>query len=133
MATPLQETVEFAQFVEKELSAKCAERDPDFASISALIAQYRTASEAIIFNNYSYAVANGIEVRFWAAHSKVNNRYRAQLSKVGRTERNTEDSSDGPDCDRFGREERPQLSTLESSPTPTSTLSKAAKDATAAS
>ncbi|KAK5153009.1 hypothetical protein LTR04_006316, partial [Oleoguttula sp. CCFEE 6159] len=82
MATPLQETVEFAQFVEKELSAKCAERDPDFASISALIAQYRTASEAIIFNNYSYAVANGIEVRFWAAHSKVNNRYRAQLSKI---------------------------------------------------
>ncbi|TKA60814.1 hypothetical protein B0A49_09521, partial [Cryomyces minteri] len=113
MATPLQGTVEFAQFIEKELSAKCAERDPDFASISALIAQYRTASEAIIFNNYSYAVANGIESRFWAAHSKVNNRYRVQLSKVGCIERNTEDSSDGPDFDRFGREEQPQPFTLE--------------------
>lgn len=70
-----------ADQTEKELLAVLALKEPTYAEIDVLIAKYRTACEAYLFEDFVTAVRKNTELRLWNVHGKLNNRYRSGLAK----------------------------------------------------
>lgn len=88
MAALVEQAVRLARSVEQELLTKLADRNAPSAEIAGLIQEYRVACEKIIFSDFQYATNRGIETQLWAAHTKISNNYRKQLSHLRRNGKN---------------------------------------------
>ncbi|KKY20087.1 putative smg protein [Phaeomoniella chlamydospora] len=76
MATTSEEWLKKFKAAEKDLYKSLAQKDPTFAEIDTLLTRIRNA-----FENLPISIPYDAETRLWDAHSKINGRYRKQLSK----------------------------------------------------
>ncbi|KAF2194852.1 hypothetical protein K469DRAFT_136357 [Zopfia rhizophila CBS 207.26] len=83
MAANIEQLVGRAHAIEKEI-AKLEDSNASGADLAALLQEYRVACENVIFNDFEFASAKGIETQLWAAHLKINGIFRKELRHVRR-------------------------------------------------
>ncbi|KAI9843450.1 MAG: hypothetical protein M1837_006296 [Sclerophora amabilis] len=82
MALSIGEQLQSLERFEKEqLYTKLAEKDVEYPQIDHLMSQYRAACQHIIFQDFESASSKNVEGRLWDGHSKVNARFRKELSR----------------------------------------------------
>ncbi|KAL6707530.1 hypothetical protein ACN47E_004100 [Coniothyrium glycines] len=73
-----------AKVIEQELS-KRVEHGSSSADLAAVLHEFRTACETLIFANFEYASAHEVETKLWGAHLKVNAVFRQEHKLLKRT------------------------------------------------
>lgn len=79
MANTNEERWRLAHRAERDLSTYLGREDSTFPNIAHFLAQYRTACENVILQDFEFAIGKSAENRLWDAHGKINNRFRREL------------------------------------------------------
>lgn len=82
MANTNEERWRLAHRAERDLSTYLGREDSTFPNIAHFLAQYRTACENVILQDFEFAIGKSAENRLWDAHGKINNRFRKELKHV---------------------------------------------------
>ncbi|KAF2008971.1 hypothetical protein BU24DRAFT_88956 [Aaosphaeria arxii CBS 175.79] len=83
MATDMNQLAARAQAIERTISS-LADRKASGTQFATALQQYRDLCELILYADFEYASANGIETQLWNAHITANTAFRSQLKSARR-------------------------------------------------